>query len=150
MPGRWAGLVAIVAAIEAAVVVGVAGQGAPALDFEFYRQRVEPLFLSKRPGHTRCYVCHAQSNNAFNLEKLAPGQTSWSEEQSRRNFAIVAKLLVTPGAPDASRLLLHPLAPEGGGDIYHSGGRQFASKSDPDWTLLAQWVNGARLGGGAR
>jgi hypothetical protein len=150
MLGRWPVLVAVAAAIEVALIARVAGQGTPALDFEFYRQRVEPLFLSKRPGHTRCYVCHAQSNNAFNLEKLAPGQSAWSEEQSRRNFAIVAKLLITPGAPDASRLLIHPLAPEGGGDVFHSGGRQFAAKSDPDWELLAQWVNGAKLGGGAK
>ena len=52
--------------------------------------------------------------------------------------------LITPGDPDHSRLLLHPLAPEGGGDTYHSGGRQFVDKRDPDWQALAAWVKGAK------
>src|SRR5262245_37940672 len=87
----------------------------PSLDFDFFKVKVEPIFLQKRSGHTRCYVCHAQSNNALNREKLAPGQNQWTREQSRHNFAVVAKL-VNPGDPTTSRLLLHPLAPEGGGD----------------------------------
>jgi len=47
-----------------------------------------------------------------------------------------------PGEACARRELL---APEGGGNAFHSGGRQFASKSDPDWKILAQWVDGAKL-----
>jgi hypothetical protein len=58
--------------------------------------------------------------------------------------------LVNPGEPMVSRLLMHPLAPEGGGDVYHSGGRQFSSINDPDWKTMAQWVNGATLGGRAK
>jgi hypothetical protein len=126
-----------------------ASRSAPTLDYGFFTKRVEPIFLEKRPGHTRCYVCHAESNNAFRLEKLAPGATFWSEEQSRRNFETISTL-VNPGDPGTSRLLLHPLAPEAGGDIFHSGGRQFRSKDDPAWTSLAQWVNGEKLGGDAR
>jgi hypothetical protein len=116
---------------------------APALDFAFFKSRVEPVFLEKRPGHTRCVVCHAGSNNNLRLERLSPGQSTWSEEQSRKNFEMVSKL-VNPGDPDTSRLLLHPLAPEGGGDIFHSGGRQFADKNDPQWMTIADWVNGAK------
>ena len=58
-----------------------------ALDYDVYKSRVEPIFLKKRPGHGRCYVCHAEGNNAFRLQKLSPGSTSWSEEQSQRNFS---------------------------------------------------------------
>jgi hypothetical protein len=116
---------------------------APALDFAFFKSRVEPVFLEKRPGHTRCVVCHAGSNNNLRLERLSPGQSTWSEEQSRKNFEMVSKL-VNPGDPDTSRLLLHPLAPEGGGDVFHSGGRQFADKSDPGWKTIADWVKGAK------
>jgi len=72
-----------------------------------------------------------------NLEAPAPAR------QSRRNFETVAKL-VNPGSPDTSRLLLHPLAPEGGGDVFHSGGRQFSGKDDPAWKTIARWVNGAK------
>ena len=83
-----------------------------ALDYDSYKSRVEPIFLKKRPSHGRCYVCHAESNNAFRLEKLSPGSTSWTEEQSQRNFEKIAALVVA-GAPDKSKLLLQPLAPEG-------------------------------------
>jgi hypothetical protein len=114
---------------------------AQSLDFEVYRTRVEPIFLKRRPGHARCVVCHAASNNAFHLQPLAPGATTWTEEQSRLNFQMVSKL-VTPGDPATSRLLKHPLAPEAGGDEFHSGGRQFISKDDEDWQTLADWVRG--------
>jgi hypothetical protein len=119
-------------------------QTARPLDYEFFKTRVEPIFLAKRPGYARCYVCHAEGNNAFHLEKLAPDARMWNEEQSRLNFAMAAKL-VNPGDPDTSRLLLHPLAPEAGGDVFHSGGRQFLSKQDTAWRTLAAWINGATL-----
>jgi hypothetical protein len=114
---------------------------AQALDYEFFKARVEPIFLQKRPGHTRCVVCHAErSNNAFRLEKL-PAGGSWTEEQSRRNYEMASRLVV-PGKPDSSLLLLQPLAPEAGGNPYHSGGRQFETKNDPEWKILAGWVAG--------
>lgn len=124
---------------------------APSLDFEFFKTRVEPIFLKKRPGHARCYVCHAirsggnGSNTAFRLEMLAPESTFWTEEQSRRNFEVVS-LLVVPGEQRSSRLLMHPLAPNEGGDIAHGGGKQFASQKDPDWLTLAEWVRGQKAG----
>src|SRR5258708_7933464 len=41
---------------------------AQALDYEFFKTRVQPVFLNKVPGHTRCVVCHSdRSNNAFLL-----------------------------------------------------------------------------------
>jgi hypothetical protein len=142
----------LIVAVACGLQVGVANPASrltPTLDYGFFVKRVEPIFLEKRPGHTRCYVCHAESNNAFRLEKLAPGATFWSEEQSRENFEMISTL-VNPGDPATSPLLLHPLAPEAGGNIFHSGGRQFGSKDDPAWQSLAQWVNGARLGDDAK
>jgi hypothetical protein len=140
---RLTSVVAAIAALTAGGAVGAAAQSAPSLDYEFFKSRVEPLFLKKRAGHTRCYVCHAESNNAFRLEKLETGAKSWSEEQSRRNFTTVSTL-VTAGDPGTSRLLMQPLAPEAGGNVFHSGGRQFASKKDPDYQVLAQWISGAK------
>jgi len=115
----------------------------PALDYEYFKTRVEPIFLKKRPTHARCYVCHEEANHALKLAKLSPGNTTWTEEESRRNFDKVSQL-VTPGDPLGSMLLHHPLAPEAGGDAFHSGGRQFESQSDADWQTLADWVRGRK------
>jgi hypothetical protein len=141
MAARLPHVIAVVAL--AASAAGAQPGARPTLDYEFFKSRVQPIFLSKRPTHTRCYVCHAESNNAFHLARLAPGADTWNEEQSRKNFEVVSKL-VNPGDPDHSRLLMQPLAPEGGGNVFHSGGRQFESKDDPNWKTLAAWVNGAK------
>jgi len=136
-------LVVIVLFLQTAALFAVRQSPTPSLDFEYYRTRVEPIFMKKRPGHARCVVCHAGSNNAFRLQPLPAGSTNWTEEQSRRNFAMVEKL-VNPGDPETSLLTQHPLAPEAGGHAYHSGGRQFESKNDKDWNTLVAFVNGAK------
>jgi YVTN family beta-propeller protein len=112
------------------------------LDFESFKTAVQPIFLKERPGHARCYGCHIASNRVFHLATLSPGLSDWTEEQSLQNFQS-ASLLVAAGKPQSSRLLVHPLAPEAGGDAFHSGGRQFATQEDPDWTALARWVRAA-------
>ena len=123
----------------------------PSLNYEFFKTRIEPIFLKKRPGHARCYVCHSGSGDGGAppyLEKLSPGSTSWDEEQSRRIFRRVSRLVV-PGDPSQSRLVMHPLAPEAGGDYsnrVHGGGRQFESQNDPDWKIIDEWVRGQKEG----
>jgi hypothetical protein len=116
---------------------------AQTLDFETYRTKVEPIFSKQREGHARCVVCHAQSNNSFKLQEWGPKTKAYTEEQSRLNYQMILQL-VTPGNPDGSLLLMHPLAKEGGGDEFHSGGRQFPSKSDPDWQTIAAWVKAVK------
>src|SRR5215472_16157067 len=115
------------------------------LDFEAFKNTVQPIFLKERPGHARCYGCHTASNRVFHLATLSPGLSDWTEEQSRQNFKSASQL-VSPGQPLQSRLLMHPLAPEAGGDAFHSGGRQFASQEDPDWQTIANWVRAASVG----
>ena len=150
----------LVAALAVPVVMStskpaaqVASESAAAqsVDFEFFTARVEPIFLKKRPGHARCYYCNSYEENpaAFRLQKLSPGSTFWTEEQSRLNFQS-ASLLVVPSEPTVSRLLIHPLAPEAGGDPVHPGGRQFASQNDPDWMTLAEWVRGQKADGSSK
>jgi hypothetical protein len=188
MKSRYLAIIASVAGLYAAAPlmraqqpVGVAvaqaasaSTASPSLDFEFYRTRVEPIFLERRPGHYRCYSCHkavqdpqarkpsvdpgfipnagissgtvaVSAASFFHLEWLSPGSTTWTEEQSRRNFEYVSTL-VTPGDPGKSLLLMHPLAPEAGGMGFHGGGKQFTTKNDPDWQTLAEWVRGQKPG----
>ena len=53
--------------------------------------------------------------------------------------------LIAPGDPGKSPLLLHPLATEAGGDPTHTGGKFWMSKDNPEWKLIADWVNGKKL-----
>ncbi|MBZ5621118.1 MAG: hypothetical protein LAQ69_20690 [Acidobacteriia bacterium] len=138
----------IVASVAIAVAAAFAFEAPPqskdalSLDFEFFKTRVQPVFLAKRPGHARCYVCHS-TGTTFRLERLSPGAASWNDEQSRRNFESVQRLIV-PGDPLASRLLTHPLAPEAGGDPFHSGGKHWDSQNSPEWQTMAEWVRGQK------
>jgi hypothetical protein len=146
-PALALGLSIAFAAVVAATISSPVS--AQPLDYQMFKTRVEPIFLEKRDDHARCYACHSQSNNGFHLERLAPGDSFWTEEQSQKNFAAIANV-VNPGDPMASPLLLHPLAPEAGGDAFHSGGRQFASKDDPDWQIFAAFVGGQKPTGMAK
>ena len=124
---------------------------APQLDYEFFKMRVEPIFLKRRSDeHVRCYICHQvmrHGGGPLSLDILPPGASFWTEEQSRHNFEIVSKLVV-PGKPELSLFLRMPLAPEAGGIAdTHQGGRQFASEDDPDWKNMKAWVLGEKVGG---
>jgi hypothetical protein len=94
--------IALAAALSLADLSVVASK--TPLDYEFFKTKVEPIFLKKREGHTRCYVCHEESNNSFRLKKLPAGAAFWTEVQSRKNFDTVSALVV-PGDPAHSRLL---------------------------------------------
>ena len=122
-------------------LLGQPAASSVALDFEFYKSEVQPIFLEKRAGFTRCVVCHTGDGNSAFLEPLSDGAMTWDEEQTRSNFARVSRL-VTPGDPLTSRLLMHPLEPAAGGDEFHNGGRQFTSQDDMQFQTLAAWVRG--------
>ena len=112
-----------------------------ALDFEFFRTKVQPIFLARREGHTRCVSCHSK-RTSMRLMELSPGATTWNEEQSRKNFQVVA-MRVVPRNVNQSRLLVHPLLAEAGGTFYHSGGKHWSSIFDPEWQTMAAWVRAA-------
>ncbi len=109
------------------------------LDFEYFRTNVQPIFVAKREGHARCVACHTTASN-MRLQKLAADSTTWSESDSRKNFDAVRRMVV-PGNL-RSRLLMHPLATDAGGDFFHNGGKHFASQDDREWLILKAWVMG--------
>ena len=134
------------AAGVALVLVGVLAQqpAAPSrtptpLSFEVFKADIQPIFLKKRPGHARCVACHGQGT-VLRLQPLGPGRTTWTEEESRKNFDAIRRVVV-PGNV-RSKLLLHPLEEKAGGDFYHNGGKHFASQNDPEWLTLKAWVLG--------
>jgi hypothetical protein len=117
---------------------------APVLDYEFFKEKVQPIFLKKRPGHARCVTCH--QHRVPPLQEFDPGAATWNEQQSRKNFEMWS-LFVVPGEPMKSVMLLHPLAKQAGGDGFHAGGKHFKSQNDPEWQILSDWVNGKTNGG---
>src|SRR5882762_2458501 len=61
---------------------------ASALDYEFFKTKVQPIFLAKRDGHTRCVSCHSKRMGVPLLwqetqrvwppgTRSNPGGTSW-------------------------------------------------------------------------
>jgi hypothetical protein len=134
------------AAVSVLTLANAAVCDAAPLDYEYFKAKVQPIFVAKRPGHAPCVMCHAEAtNNMLRLQKLPHDQATWSEEDTRRNFDTVSKIVEAADDPLQSKLLLHPLAPEAGGDPFHSGGRQFAGKDDPNWRIIADWARGATL-----
>jgi hypothetical protein len=116
-------------------------QPSSTLDFDYFKTKVQPLLLEKRPGHARCSTCHSRST-AFRLQELPKGRTAYTEEESRKNFEAASRM-VLPGVPLKSRLLTMPLAHEAGGTEFHPGGKHWESQTDPEWKILADWVKNA-------
>lgn len=136
-------LLSIIAAL-AGLPVQQPASSPPSLDFEFFKTRVQPILMAKREGNARCISCHS-IGTTMRLQPLSTGAATWNEEESRKNFDVV-RLKVIPGKPEASRLLLHPLAEAAGGDPSHDGGKHWKSQGDVEWQTLADWVRGQTLG----
>jgi len=121
-----------------------AASASPQLDYEFFKTKVQPIFLLKRPGHARCFLCHADANvhAPLKLVPLPRGATTWDEAQTRENFELVKA--VAKAGDLQSPLLTHPLAPEAGGDFFHTGGRQFLSQTDPSWLIFKAFIMGEK------
>ena len=74
-----------------AVSSSVTAQTSPAaatLDFEFFKARVQPVFVAERAGHARCISCHG-SGTPLRLQPIAAGRTSWTDEESRDRKSVV-------------------------------------------------------------
>ena len=126
---------------SAVLVAHETGATISPLDYEVFKTRIQPIFMATRKGHARCITCHAAGGGNSYLEPLAPGSTTYTEEQTRRNFERVSKLVV-PGQPLKSLVLINPLATEAGGSHWHGGGKHWESQDNPEWQTLAAWVRG--------
>ncbi len=115
----------------------------PALDFEFFRACVQPVFATPREGHIRCSNCHASGIIGF--APVPQTNSNWSDQEAKRAFQLLSRLII-PGNPEQSRFLLKPLHPDGGGSYTHNGPRRWQSRNDPEWRMLADWIRGERKG----
>src|SRR3989442_798886 len=91
-----------VASCVFAAVTSTAQQPAPSaaasasLDFEYFRTKVQPIFLAKREGHARCIACHSAATG-MRLEPIPAGSATWDEAAARKNFDTVRRMVV-PGS----------------------------------------------------
>ena len=116
----------------------------PPLDFTFFRSCVQPIFQKPLEGHIRCSNCHGVGQMGF-APVPAGGRSEWNDEEAKRAFQVVDRLVVR-GNPVQSRFLLKPLHPDGGGSYAHNGVRRWQTRDDPEWQMLAAWVRGERTG----
>jgi hypothetical protein len=133
---------AAVSLSQAASAPAPSPKGSAALDYGYFKTKVQPVFTTKRAGHTRCVVCHTVNNAPFHLVPLPRGSTTWSEEQSRQNFQLIQRVAI-PGVMD-SPIVKHPLAETAGGGPHHGGGQQFESQQDPAWQTLRAFIMGEK------
>ena len=75
-------------------------QAAPGLDFDAFKANVQPLLTEKRPGHARCITCHS-TGTAFRLVRLPLGRTTYTDEESRKNFEAASRMVLA-GVPLSS------------------------------------------------
>jgi YVTN family beta-propeller protein len=120
----------------------VAQQNSVELNFDYFKNEVQPVFLAKRDGNIRCIQCHTRSSG-YRVQALEEHQLFFTEEQSRMNFESASQFVVPGADPLQSRFLTHPLAVAAGGDPFHGGGKHFPSQDDPEWRVMADWVAGA-------
>ena len=64
----------------------------PALDYEYFKTKVQPIFLTKRPGHARCIACHG-SGTPLRFQPLPPGSTGWDDSDPRAKSAKADQLV---------------------------------------------------------
>ena len=67
----------------------------PSLDYEYFKTKVQPIFVTKRPGHARCISCHG-AGTSLRLQPMAAGATSWTEEESRPLLGYLYRHAVLP------------------------------------------------------
>jgi hypothetical protein len=134
-------ILVLIAALLGAASNAVAQESASP-DFGFFRARVEPIFLAKRKGLARCYVCHSQGT-PYRLQPLQPGKSAWSEQESRLNYEATLRF-VAASNPFESRLITMPLAAEAGGIAFHPGGKHWESRDAPEIQTIAAWMRGAK------
>ena len=117
----------------ALLIAGVLGQepasapARPSLDYEFFKTKIQPIFLAKRPGHARCIVV------PLGRHADAPAGARPGRHDVDRG-GVAQELRCASGgwscrAASKSRLLMHPLEESAGGDFYHNGGKHLARRT---------------------
>jgi hypothetical protein len=123
--------------------------GSRLLDFEFFKQKVQPLFFVQGPDQKACVQCH---HNHGILKLTAPTDDGPMTDAIARENYRAALRVVNLADPEKSLLLQKPLGSadtEGivGASVVPHGGelRWPAREASADYRTVLSWINGARI-----
>jgi HEAT repeat protein len=118
------------------------------LDYDYFVERVQPLFVKKGPDGQACALCH-HTHTIFRLSR--PGKDgTFTVEQSKQHYRSALRV-IDLAHPEESLILRKPLSDarsEGVIDqktISHGGGIRWTGSEDPAYRTLLAWINGAKL-----
>lgn len=123
-----------------------------ALDRPYFDCNVQPV-LTTYCGQLACHgtserYFHVYSRNRLRDDADETQRNAFLRDSERTHNFEAARALVDIDAPDDSLLLRKPLEQAAGG-AYHRGatlyraGNVFDDSNDPDYQVIAQWIDGA-------
>jgi hypothetical protein len=148
---------ALVLAALATVAGCMAELDAPApptsLDEAYFRCRVQPVLTKS----CSAFLCHGDPERYFRVyarNRLRLGGTEATRNRAldpaERAFNFASASGFVDGASPATSLLLMKPLDENGGGYYHGGatefgqGDVFSTRNEPEFKVLAAWINGEK------
>ena len=124
------------------------------LDFDFFVQKIQPIFAKRGADGMACVVCH----ESHAILKLQPPDYNeqFTEKRSRENYRYALGVVNVP-EPEKSLLLIKPTRPsDSAGDVQdylatHNGGQRWpGNDKSQEYQTILEWIRGARIpsGGG--
>ena len=117
------------------------------LDYEFFKERVQPVFFQVGPDGKACVECH---HNHGILKLTAPEEQPLVEELSRANYRSALKV-VDLQQPERSLILAKPVstsATEGivdSASVSHGGAVRWPAREESSqYQAILAWINGGR------
>ena len=108
-----------------------------ALDFEYFRVRVQPLLAVVGGDGRSCFSCHA-NQSVFNL-RPPDASGNFPEEVSRHNFRSMLRVIDLE-QPENSLVLKKPTM-----EVPHCGGKRWDGRDHPAYQAILLWLNGAKV-----
>jgi len=121
-------------------------------DYEYFKQRVQPVLARVGEDGRACVVCHA-TQGQFALRM--PGKTGFSKAQTRVNYEAALRK-VNLKEPKRSLLLIKPTRPNdnagdpalhtsthGGGTRWGRDGREASASAE--YETILEWIRGGKL-----
>lgn len=143
----------VLALIDAGCTADLDGpRGAPELDRSYFDCKVQPV-LTEYCSQLACHgkterYFHFYSRNRLRDDADETKRNAFLRDSERSHNFDAVRALVDVDAPEDSLLLRKPLEQSAGG-AFHRGatlygaGNVFDDANDPDYQIIAQWIDGA-------